>query len=559
MKQIIYSFFMGCVLLLSSCKDDGPSINEFPNDKVAFTYRVSEGELYQEDFYIGSSIQFENISSETGNVTWDFGDGTTTNEQNPVHRFKSAQTYDVSLTVDGHGKVTRKVMISDIFPTLTSTSSDAITEVNVSTVELGIYLPNPESLDVDYTWIFPAGTHNEAGDAITEFKGENPGKLTFSNIGSQRVVLKTKLGGRTLEDGFVNVQVGNSEPSKTLYYAVKGGNLMAYKLASDLPAGTNNYPFDLGVKSGNTPMNILCDDSLVYVLDPGKQFTYINDEEGIMGDGKVSVISRDGAIVENFVSNAGKAAFNDPFYGYLDKNEGAFYISDRNTGIRRFSLSGRNQELDPAKYGYFVQNDRLLYYKNGYDYGAMNACITKHGDMWYWCKTNNGNGVFRFKTSDINTSAVVGSVAGTPYSVLLSGFYVKSMAIDAVRGNVFFVIREKGIYVTSLSTFETLLGNAELTAAVKAGTVVQAGVFASDDLGSAGEYVDVSQITIDEETGAAYFAYRESAGSPMKSGIYMCHFKSGEQISAANIGLDVVVEGVQALGVTINNTKSKLF
>ena len=550
---------MGCVLLLSACKDEGPSINEFPNDKVAFTYRVSEGELYQEDFYIGSSIQFVNISEESGNVTWDFGDGTTSNEQNPVHRFKNAEIYTVSLTVDGHGKISKKVMISDIFPTLTSTSSHAITEVNLSTVELGIYLPNPENLDVEYTWVFPAGTHNEAGEVISEFKGENPGKLTFSNIGSQRVVLKTKLGGRPLEDGFVNVQVGNSEPSKTLYYAVKGGNMMAYKLANSLPAGTNNYPFDLGVKSGNTPMNIFCDDSLLYVLDPGKQFTYINDEEGIMGDGKVSVISRDGSTVENFVSNAGKSAFNDPFYGYLDKNEGALYISDRNTGIRRFSMTGRNQELDPAKYAYFVQNDRLLYYKNGYDYGAMNASFTKHGDMWYWCKTNNGNGVFRFKSSDINTSPVVGSVPGTPYSVLLSGFYVKSIAIDAVRGNVFFVIREKGMYVTSLSTFETLYGNSELTAAVKAGTVVQAGVFASDDLGSTGEFVDVSQITIDEETGSAYFAYRESAGSSMKSGIYTCYFKSGDAISAANIGLDIVVEGVQAFGVTINNSKSKLF
>lgn len=47
-----------------------------------------------------TSVQFTDMSS--GSVTsrlWDFGDGTTSTEQNPAHRFRAAGTYTVSLTV----------------------------------------------------------------------------------------------------------------------------------------------------------------------------------------------------------------------------------------------------------------------------------------------------------------------------------------------------------------------------------------------------------------------------------------------------------------------------
>jgi hypothetical protein len=47
-----------------------------------------------------TSVQFTDMSS--GNVTswlWNFGDGTTSTERNPVYRFRTAGTYTVSLTV----------------------------------------------------------------------------------------------------------------------------------------------------------------------------------------------------------------------------------------------------------------------------------------------------------------------------------------------------------------------------------------------------------------------------------------------------------------------------
>ncbi|RPJ78092.1 MAG: PKD domain-containing protein, partial [Alphaproteobacteria bacterium] len=46
------------------------------------------------------AVKFTDTS--TGNATswsWDFGDGTTSNERNPVHKYTAAGNYNVTLTV----------------------------------------------------------------------------------------------------------------------------------------------------------------------------------------------------------------------------------------------------------------------------------------------------------------------------------------------------------------------------------------------------------------------------------------------------------------------------
>ena len=50
--------------------------------------------------------------------------------------------------------------------------------------------------------------------------------MKFLNVGSQKVVLKVRLGGRALQEGVIKIPVGYTEEVKTLYYAVKKGNYM---------------------------------------------------------------------------------------------------------------------------------------------------------------------------------------------------------------------------------------------------------------------------------------------------------------------------------------------
>ena len=76
-------------LTLVACVDKEPTYGDFPGKDVDFTYNV-DGDEYTLDFYVVSTIQFNNTSAKTGAVTWDFGDGTTSTESNPKHKYKEA-------------------------------------------------------------------------------------------------------------------------------------------------------------------------------------------------------------------------------------------------------------------------------------------------------------------------------------------------------------------------------------------------------------------------------------------------------------------------------------
>lgn len=43
-------------------------------------------------------VQFKDLSKNATKWYWDFGDGTTSTKQNPLHRYKTAGNYTVKLT-----------------------------------------------------------------------------------------------------------------------------------------------------------------------------------------------------------------------------------------------------------------------------------------------------------------------------------------------------------------------------------------------------------------------------------------------------------------------------
>ena len=90
-------------------------------------------------------------------------------------------------------------------------------------MKLDVELPNPQNLTEEFEWTFPVGTVNENGDAVITSTDKSPAKVKFKDvIGSQRVTLKTKLGGRTLQERVFNVQVAYNKEVKTVYFAAKG-------------------------------------------------------------------------------------------------------------------------------------------------------------------------------------------------------------------------------------------------------------------------------------------------------------------------------------------------
>ena len=534
---------------LSACVENDPTYNVYPSDDVAFTYRVTN-EGYELDYLAGSTIQFTNTSALSGACTWEFGDGETSTEPNPTHTYNLPGQYEVKLTVGGEF-TTRPLLINDIKPTIVAkTENDAVCVINDVEVTLEVTLRNPAaSAQPEYTWVLPEGTTLVDHPEITTntYVGENPGRLTFKNIGSQTITLKTMLGGRALQDVKANVQVGTPNASKTLYYAVKSGNIMAYKLDYTVPEGSSNSPFDLGVKSGAHPLNLLFHNDILYVLDCGTQFTYINDIENNRGDGKITAVAKDGSSMETVLSNVGNTAFNDPFYGWIDSE--MLYFADRNTGIRRIGVNERNLALSTsdAKFDYFVMNNRLEYYGNPWQYGAMNACFAKVDGLWYWGKTYGGGGIFRFADSDIST-VDISRGSNPPYAVIFPDEFVKSFVIDTNNQILYAIIRDKGLFAVPMADISA---NDASKANTKADNKYLVASFKADSEGSVGEYIDVCQMVLDNSDGSVYFGLRAEEGSAESSGI--------KRWNPATRQLETIVSGVNPYGIALNDNLSNLF
>jgi len=536
-----------------NCEDDLPKVEELPSPDMAFTYEVVD-EAFQLDYYVGSNIQFINTSKANGEPIWDFGDGNTAQGDTVVHQYAQPGTYQVKLTIEGKGSLTQKIFISDIKPILTLNPIEGgICEVLTGRVSFNVIVPNPQNLPVEYKWIFPDGTKDENGHDISIFEYANPGEITFSNVGSQKVRLQVKLGGRQLEESSLNVPVAYNSPVPTLYYAVKDGNIMALKLVKDAPEDVKIFPFDMGVKSGQHPLNILFNDTSLYILDCGKQFTYINDVDGVLGDGRILVMSKDGSKVETMLTNKG-AAFDDPFYGYIES--GKLYFSDRNTGFANISLSERNKSFSRSEFPYYVQNATLGYYGKGLSYGAMNACFGKINNVWYWCKTFNGNGIFRFLESDILKEPITGNGTPPTAGVALDGMSPKSFVWDSKNNVIYFSIFDQGyggLYRCTLEQLNAIKTFQDLTpyrCRLANGKMLQPVVEAGKGEGSSGEFIGICQLALDETDGCVYFGYR-SSDPAIKSGLMRYNPAKGY--------VEPVIEGVEIYGVAINKTPSKLF
>ena len=551
-------------LLAVSCVDNIPAEETLPSDAVSFEYRCTDVK-YPLDYYVGSTILFSSTSPTEGEMTWDFGDGTETvtraNGTDTVsHFFETAGTYHVKLTIAGLSR-SQVIMISDIKPLLSlNPIEDEVCEVGKTKVSFALELPNPRNLSTEYLWILPDGTKNAAGDTILTCTDTLPGDLVFSNVGSQMVRLQVKLGGRLLEEGIMNVQVGYNKPVPTLYYAEVGGHLMAYKLIDDAPEGMKNMPFDLGISSGQHAFNLLFKDSLLYMLDCGKQFYYVDDADKVLGDGKISVISKDGKTIETMISNVGQAAFDDPFYGYIEAND--LYYANRNTGIIKVSLKDRNKVYNATDYPYYVQHTTLNYYGNGLSYGSIGGTFGKIGNVWYWAKFFNGYGIFRFKDSDIlSTPVTKGDATKLPEDgICLDGMLTKSFAY--VGDKFCFSLMDegyKGVYVCTLDQLKAIGSSKKNTTpyALKynnLGFEISTSGPASIE-GSGSEAVGVCQMATlsTEDNGYIYFGFRNPTNDDKipPTGIYRYDVSSNS--------VELMIEGASVYGVVVNPAGSKLF
>jgi hypothetical protein len=439
-------------------------------------------------------------------------------------------------------------------------SDPIIVRKTAVTLQVGKYFTERQGTKV-YRWKFPADTRIAAtGKMIATYIGETPPALMFSHVGGLQITLDVQINGEAQQQESIEVRVGYDIEVPTLYYATAQGNIMAHKLIKDLPTDMITYSYDLGFYTQHA-FNLLFKDTSLYVFDAGRQFTYVDDVHGNLGDGKVSVLSKDGSKVETMISNVGGPAFQDPFHGYIEGDN--LYYSDRNQGIIKLPLSTRNQVYNASEHPYFVSHNTLGYYGNGWAYGALGGMFGKINGVWHWTKFYNGNGIFRFKDSDILKYPVIsGDREFIPQDgVMLEGMSPKSFVYVPMYDKMVVHIMDASLNGVYVATYEEL-ERVDSYSALKPYTITYNGmVFESNTSGNLPakeglnyQPVGICQMAYDEVYECVYFAYRNNSNNSHKyppTGIY-CYNVLTDQVTC-------LISGVEAYGLTVNNTPSKLF
>jgi PKD repeat protein len=130
MKLVLSIAMIAMIGFFTACEEDESSA---PEPFANFQYEVSETNPLE--------VSFNNMSENAETYNWDFGDGETSSEENPVHTYAEAGTYDVVLT---------------------ATNSDDVSTQATKTIEIGG--PNLLAGEDSKTWkLYREGTSMGVG------------------------------------------------------------------------------------------------------------------------------------------------------------------------------------------------------------------------------------------------------------------------------------------------------------------------------------------------------------------------------------------------------------
>ena len=183
---------------------------------------------------------------------WDFGDGNTSNQQNPEHNYSTPGVYNVTLTVKdkegGESNISKTIRINDIPPV----ANFSVQPDNASTYTIIIMLGNCYDLDgsiVNYTWQF--------GDGSIAY-GENVSH-TYTKPGLYVVTLKVtdNLGNYSMISK--NVKINNKLPDADFEYTPekpKAGEKIKFSdMSADIDGKVVSWHWDFGDGTASNEQN----------------------------------------------------------------------------------------------------------------------------------------------------------------------------------------------------------------------------------------------------------------------------------------------------------------
>ncbi|MGM9847487.1 MAG: leucine-rich repeat protein [Muribaculaceae bacterium] len=338
----------------------------------------------------------------------------------------------------------------------------------------------------------------------------------------------------------------------------------------------------------------------IYGASAGEKFVY-SATGAVEGDGKLFYISQiDGNVFQAVVlDNAGGNAYKDPFNLYIYGS--TLYVNDRNVCIRKIAAEAIALDIN---YPSWVENTWLGYYGAPWAYGCIKCgfAITEDKDTdgnpepLYWVGMKyNGNGIFNFKESDINTSSPVKPSFPTMLTTLNPIF--TTFNIDSKNGYLYLYIEKAGNPASWASSNVVECGPGE------DGTIIKGGLYRVklEDLAAnpdpnyekfkeifelvdgspvhyegsgASEHVGISQLSIDDNGEYMYWCYRAPTEADVEAQSNYAYQSGGRypwaeaydetnplhksgikriKLSDPEPKVEMVVEGVEGYGVVAVN------
>ena len=151
-----------------------------PLPVASFTYTVD-----------GLAVQFTSTSSNATTYLWDFGDGNTSDEQNPYHLYLEAGFYTVKLTASNEcGSSTKTVLVN------TAPTADFSGSPTTGCASFTVNFTNQSSSNASvFVWSFPGGIPAQSNQQNPIVVYQTPGtynvSLTVSNNSGSSTTVKT--------------------------------------------------------------------------------------------------------------------------------------------------------------------------------------------------------------------------------------------------------------------------------------------------------------------------------------------------------------------------------
>jgi PKD repeat protein len=177
LKKIVVPILCMVIVMgiLSGCVEEEPT-NQTPN--AMFSYSPTM-------IYRNTEITFDDTSTDDGTIEawlWDFGDGTTSTEQNPTYSYDEVGDYTVSLNVtDDKGAVDEysTTITVDYIPPTAMFTYDPM--VNITTATEIAFTDNSTAGDFNITsWLWDFGEGNTTNTTNATYTFAVAGNYTVS-------------------------------------------------------------------------------------------------------------------------------------------------------------------------------------------------------------------------------------------------------------------------------------------------------------------------------------------------------------------------------------------